>query len=348
VYGKKSVYEFAHGKLADAGIRIKPGLIEIMATDKGDRLAFGEGSFLVDPHTFEPLYQIHLSGMIDHAWNLYSGTKLLIEEHLVRPSKPPQTERTFSEIVADLLESGLPPDMTTNAALMKLGWDLICRRRFSREEAARYLKSWIRSKHNGNSRRFNSGKIDDLDSHIERVVRSCDREKSKFKSHKPKKPIKRLTIGDVERITTVFSDYRAQLAAFSLLEHIKTSGVLRDCIDCSDTKGMREDNRGNYSVLGFLQSWECEIPYGRFIQLDGFDKTHPVKTRKLLKDNGLIKLHKEEDRSRHKCKAYLVFFTFDEKSDEVISLDEALLRIRSESDLKRDYGRYRSARIIGG
>lgn len=348
-YPRETVHEFALSRLRTAGTKVSSGYIEILAKGAGDRLPFGKDSYLVDPLTFEELYWIGLPGQIDYAWDLYHGEKLCVEDLDAGSMGRAVTGSDFNDTVADLIENGLPTDMTTNQALKKLNWEFMGRRGMSDVEAARRLKSWIHEMHNGNSDRVNSGKIDDVYGQIDRLVKSFDPSKVQFVELKMCKQKKRLTIGDARIIVTLFPDYRTQLATFSLLHYVKNAANLHDIIHCMELPTVvKEPITSNCNMTGSLQVWECAIPFKSFEHLDGFDKTYPQKTRKLLEEAGLIRLHRMENRARNRCRAYLIYFTFDDESEEVVSLNEALMMLKSREELTRDYGRYRSEKIVGG
>jgi hypothetical protein len=343
-YPRAQVYQFAERKMTGAAVEVRPGFIEIMATGVGDRLPFGRGSTLVDPETLLPIPDIPLEDKIKSAWSIFLESKLRIALAPTDPVELGQPKPRFVDIVDSLLENGLPPGdvMTTNEALMKLNWDLMGRRGYGADDAKRHLKSWISNHHNGHSNDINSGRIEEVYAHIDRIVGRFDPDRVRFQGLAAGSSNERLTLHDAEVILHLFDSYRHQLAAFSLLLYTKERGKL---IDTRQDIGKRNTaisySMSNYNVSGFVQVWLCAIPQKAFLKFPGFNKTNPKVTRRVLEEKGLIKLHELEDRAANQCRKYKIYFNFSNDSEAVVSLDEALLKLRSKQQLIVDYGRRR-------
>jgi hypothetical protein len=348
-YPKGTVYRFAEHRLRQSGVIVKPSFLEIMATNRGDRLPFGLGCTLVDPMTLMPIVRPPLADMIQQAWDIRSGKRLridgaggeLAEDQIPRPK--------FNDIVADLLENGLPPNevMTTNEALLKLTWELMGRRGHGKEETRRALRSWINTRHNGNSIRINAGRIEEVCAQIDRIVDGFDQGKVKFSGLVACPTECRLTVRDVEVILQLFEAYRDQLAAFSLLEYTKRHGELLDTISATEKQNSAISYfTSNYNVTGFVHVWVCSIPYKAFVKFPGFNRTNPRVTRRSMERSGLMEFHEREDMASHLCRKYKIYFNFDQDGAAVVSLDDALLRLKTKQQLKASYGKRRTASIL--
>ncbi len=348
VHPRRQVYQFAERRLASIAIEVKSGYIEIRATGAGDRLPFGKGSELVDPKSLLPVSGVSLAEKIDKAWEIRLSNKLKIDHSTAKPENNGLLKPKFVDIVGSLLEDGLPTGdvMTTNEALMKLNWDLMGRRGYTAEEAKRFLGSWISNHHNGHSDDINAGRIEDVYAHIDRIVGRFDPHRIKFTRLTSASPENRLTLHDVEVILLIFDSYQNQLAVFSLLEYTKAHGELMETAEnIAGENSAISYSMSNYNVVGFLQVWLCRIPYKTFLKLPGFDRTRPSITRKLMESKGIMLLHEQEDRSNNRCRAYKICFPFNSDSPRVISLDEALLQLKDKTQLRIDYGPYRSGEI---
>jgi len=354
-YKRDDVLIWAQKQLEDAGMPLRSGYIEIMATKKADRLPFGEGSYIVDTFNCEPRYELTLKQMIDEAWEVYDSERLGIPTSHANRDRCSTGTGEFSIDVRELLEEGLPDSTATNEALLKLNYHYMGTCGYSAESSACALKSWIREHHNGNSNRVNDGKLDEVDDQIERITASFDISKTNFKGHKISSEHKHLRLSDVNVILDKFSGYRDQLAVFSLLEYVKNWGKLSS-EEAEPSKGSaqaspsvtQDSSISNLYVVSFLQEWVCEIPYKTFQRLPGFNRRYPKKTVDLLTGADVIKLWKKEDRKANKCRTYKVFFNFDGDSQEVVSLDQALQILKAKTQLKDEYGRYRSEQIKSG
>ena len=63
---------------------VTPGLIEVLASKKGDRLPFGEGSYLVDPFDLELIYHLTLKETIAEAYKAFQYQKIEIPFEILR------------------------------------------------------------------------------------------------------------------------------------------------------------------------------------------------------------------------------------------------------------------------
>lgn len=336
-YPKEQVNAYAKNILSESGIPVKSGHIEIMAGKKGDRLPFGEDSYLVDFVIYEPLYDVTLSQRIKEAWELSSADRLCIPESTSFHTNLKHPNSDFIEIVTRLYEQGLYPEISTNDALMKLCWDYRTRFSNTAEETASFLKYWIKQRHNGCSDRINAGKISIIEEQIERIVKNYNPKHKKYQKLKRSND-KKLKINDIKLICSLSSEYKIQLAIFSLLEYVKNKGKLIDSIDISkiSDKDLKTYLISNLYVTGFqqLSVYSCEIPYKSFKIFPGFDKTYPNKTKDKLIELGLLEPWKREHKDSNRCRTYKIYFNFDKESEEVGSLDEGILKLNSIDEIK--------------
>lgn len=346
-YPKRSVYGYAKYRLRTCGIAVKSGEIEIMATDKGDRLPFGAGSCLVDPVTFEPLQGMSQVESIDRAWTIWEASKTTIPLDLVEPKRLEQAPSGFVQEVERLIQCGLTADITTNDALLKLAYYYRANCAYSVERTRELLRKWTSFRHNGHSVRINRGDIENVYDQIDRILLKFKPSKATRKSKWLPCP-RDLTLGDVRAIVSLFSTYRNQLAAFSMLKYVKNNGRRLNTEDkCKDKTEGREDAdfMSNLYDTGFQQIWECAIPYKAFKRFDGFDKTCPIKTRLKLEDAGLLKLLRDEDKEAGRCRVYRICFNFATDSEEVTSLNDGLRKLNNNRQLREKYPRYRAGVI---
>lgn len=333
---RELVFSWAERRLLRVGAELRPGEIEIRAAKNGDRLPFGEGSELVDPFTLEPIHHLTLKEEIRYADCVWQHQKLEIDlkpaDLFIRELRTCGAGQ-FSLTVARLYEEGLFPEITTNEAFLKLSWDLLVRQSFPKEEAKRYLRSWIRQKHNGLSNRFNKGRLDLLDKHIKRVISTTNPGLASYRGSKHSRRDKRLSLTDAERIVNLIKDSKLQLATFSLLEYClnfgKESKEKKEIISNLYGAGQSPVTYGaelgqNIPGLRSKESFYCPISKQTLRHLPGFDKSNPRSTLLQVIDLKLISLKRNAYLAAHKCREYWVHFPFDGSDPtKVVSLDEA-------------------------
>jgi hypothetical protein len=314
-------------------LTIQPGVIEILASKKGDRLPFGEGSYLLDSFDLEPIYHLTLKETISLAYEVFRYQKIELpfetqkeDELLVVTS---QGTGVFNVMVNRLYEEGLYPGITTNDALLMLSWDLQIRKAYSKAETERILVSWVKTKHNGLSDRYNSGKIDQTITQITRIVSTTDIEKASFSGSRYALREKRLSLNDIRKIVSITQDPKLRLAIFSLLEYClcfgkRTQDRKRDKEFISN---LYVSERGYVTYRsGFTEDFYCEISKKTLQHLPGFDKANPQIIMKKILDLELLSLKRKAHPESHHCRQYWVHFKFDENDPtKVVSLDEGLL-----------------------
>lgn len=340
---RELVFSWAKRRLLRVGAELRPGEIEIRAAKNGDRLPFGEGSELVDPFTLEPIHHLTLKEEIRYADCVWQHQKMEIDlkpDDLFMRELKTCGAGQFSLTVARLYEEGLFPEITTNEAFLKLSWDLVVRQNFPKEDAERYLRSWIRQRHNGLSIRFNRGRLDLLDRHITRVTSRINPALVSFQGSKYSRRNKRLCLTDAKRIISLIDDSRLQLAIFSLLEYCLNFGSKskekKELISNLYGAGPRPvtygAEQGQYiSFLGPKENFYCPISKQTLRHLAGFDRSNTKLTLSRIIDLRLISLKRNAHPAAHKCREYWVHFPFDESdSTKVVSLDEAKSFLRAE------------------
>jgi hypothetical protein len=339
---RKALYSACKEFLRYREVFVKPGEIEILATRKGDRLPFGAGSYLIDPFTLEPIYHLTLNETISIADRVFEHQKIKIpfnipsvDEKLISYSVG---KSGFNQTVNQLYEEGLYPGITTNRALLMLNWDLQVRNGYPKEEAERFLQSWILKKHNGLSDRFNAGKVDNIFKQIKRIVQGTDPNKAQYSGSKWARRKKRLSLRDVRKITLFTENPKLRLALFSLLEYClcfrkKVSVKVRKRTPISNLY-VSENGDVTYRS-GFDNNFYCELSKKTFQHLLGFDKAYPHITRQKIEDLGILSLKKDAHPDSNHCREYWIHFQFDEDDPiKVISLDEGLLKLKQLSTRK--------------
>ena len=327
----------------EKNVTVKPGFVEILAGGKGDRLPFGEGSYLVDPFTLEPIYHLTLKETISETYNIFQHQKIDIPFEIRKTGQTsisaPQSNNVFDLIVSRLYEEGLYPEITTNEALLKLSWDLIVRKRYSKEEAEKFLTNWILRKHNGLSNRSNVGKIDNIIAQIKRIV-------GKTKPSLAKYPVSRyalrqgkLSLNDVGKIVLLTSDPKLQLAIFSLLEYCLNFGKnLHKERSKKNKIGNKQyvSQKGHVTYRsGFQGNFYCEISKKTLQHLSGFDKANPQIAMQKLEELGVVSLKRQAHPESHHCRQYWIHFSFDEEDSlKVVSLDEGLAKLNMVNKIK--------------
>ncbi|MGB7062820.1 MAG: hypothetical protein WBF13_10785 [Candidatus Zixiibacteriota bacterium] len=319
---------------------VKPGWIEVMTGRKGDRLPFGQGSYLVDPFTLEPIYHLTLTETILKSHDVFEHHLMVLPfdcQSQAQISVPDsQGDGVYSRIVTRLLEDGLYPEIDTNDALMKLSWDLIVRQGCPKPEAERFLVNWIQHKHNGLSNRTNSGRVDDIFAQIGRIVRRTDRNKARYSGSKYARREKRLSLSDVRKILALAENPKIWLVLFSLLEYClnfrkEYSGRTGTGNKISNSY-VSENPNVTYGP-GFQGEFYCEIAKKTLQHLPGFDKANPQIMMREVLGLGVLSLKKEAHAQSHSCRHYWVHFRFNEEDPvKVVSLEEGLAKLRIMSN----------------
>jgi len=316
---------------------VKPGSVEILAERKGDRLPFGEGSYLVDPFALEPIYHLTLRDTISEAYKIFLYQKIDIPFGLQTSDRDPviypPRESVFDLIVTQLYEEGLHPDITTNEALLKLSWDLIVRKGYSKEEAEHFLVSWIRQKHNGLSNRVNSGKMHNIIAQIRRIVQRVNPGLAKYPVSRYALRKKKLSLNDVRKIVVLTNDPKLRLAIFSLLEYClnfrKNLHKRRSEKTKIGNKHYVSERRDVTYRSGFQKNFHCDISKKTLQHLPGFDKANPQITMQKIEELAVVSLKRQAHPRSHHCRQYWIHFPFDEEDPiKVVSLDEGLAKLK--------------------
>ena len=328
-------------------LTVEPGVVEILASRKGDRLPFGEGSYLVDPFNLEPIYHLSLNETIAIAYNVFQHQKIEIPFEILRVDQTlvsnTRNESVYDCIVCWLNEEGLYPEITTNEALLKLTWDLIVRRMYSKEEAEKFLINWVHQKHNGLSNRFNAGKVDQIIDQIRRIVKETDPGLARYPVSRYARREKKLSLTDVRKIILLAENPKLQLAIFSLVEYClcfgkkaQTRNEDKPLISNLYVSGIEDVTYRSGSVGDFY----CEISKKTLQHLPGFDKANPQKTMQKIIDLGVLSLKREAHPDSHHCRQFWVHFKFEENDPvKVMSLDEGLFKLKQ---LHRDEQKLRA------
>lgn len=353
-YRCEEVRRLAERVLLSSGITLKPGLCEIMAGGKYDRLPFGDGSVLVDSNTLEPDYNLSLAGRIAAAWNVYGGERLSLDETSVnRKDAKAHGPSEWTKGVLTSMDIGLQPEDTTGDVCYRIALYLYTAKHWLEQEITDYLINWLTDKHNGNSRSTNEGRSDDLVRRIRATVETIVHGDVKFFQFIPQRPVEPLDLDDVRFITNQFSTYKTQIQVFSLLSYVKANG--REASVTLASK-LRKENNNNHlpsikNVADNQQFWICEIPSTVFKKLDGFPKDSYKKVLTSLTDAGLVKVIRGCDQQRHLCATFAVRCAFGNSGICVSSLDEGLCQLMTDRELGKRYGRsygskIKSARIL--
>lgn len=333
---REALYKGCKGMFQQSGLLVKPGSVEIMAARKGDRLPFGEGSYLVDPFTLEPIWHLTPQQTIKEAFKVFQFQKVEIPFNVHQQAgilvPDWQGVGAFNQTVSRLLDDGLYPEISTNDALMMLSWDLICRKQYSKEETERYLSSWVKRKHNGYSSRVNAGSIEDIFSQIKRIVQGTDPGKAKHKGSRYAVREKKLSLTDVRKILSLTHEPKLQLALFSVLEYCLNFGKTHPGKASTDNKisNLYVSENGHVTYVSrFPTDFYCEIPQKGLRRLNGFDKANPQNTMEQIVKLGVVSLKRRAHAASHSCRHYWVHFRFDANDPiRVVSLEEGLAKLR--------------------
>lgn len=320
------ILAFGSRLLRNHKLVVAPGQIEIMALRKPDRLPFGEGSFIVDLPTCEPLYDLSMSAMIQRATDIRESSTVSLGEFSSETRINIRAEEKGS-VEAFLIENGLPRSMYTNDALLSLAQRWLGRDRLKPEIAERKLRSWIREHHNGRSNKFNSGRVELIDDQIRRIIDTFDLSlyerpvSSKFEYKRL------LRLGDIEQLLRLELTPKLLRAAYSLiLDALNRGKQVRSKKRIKEAKLLiRGKVLCNYYDLNSINVWEIEIPWKAFQRFPGFDKRYPTKTRDEFFEIGLITQAAEAHADSGRCKKWFVYFNFSDFGREIVSLDEGML-----------------------
>jgi hypothetical protein len=335
---KQALYKGCKGLFQRSSLVLKSGSVEIMATRTGDRLPFGEGSYLVDSFTLEPIWHLTPQQTITEAFKVFQFQKVGLPFNVCEQAgilvPDWQGGGIFNQTVSRLLDEGLYPEITTNRALMWLSWDLICRKRCSKEETKYYLRNWIQEKHNRCSKRVNSGNIENIFAQIERIVKGTDRSKAKGQGSRYAVREKKLSLTDVRKIVSLTHDPKLQLALFSVLEYCLNFGKTQTKNKIGYKTYASENDPVTY-VSEFQEKFYCEIAQENLRHLNGFDKANPQMTRKQIEKLGVLSLKRESHPRSHHCRQYWVHFRFDGSDPvRVVSLEEGLAKLQGTCKVK--------------
>lgn len=342
LYYKDDVALFAREKLEQAGMVIRSGIVEIRLGKTPDRLPFGKGSLLVDELTLNPQPELSLSAMIHAAESVKENHALSVKAPVRhKPQNPTMSKEERFALAGYLERYGLPATVSTNDALLALNLRLMGQMLLQADEASEWMKDWIRRRHNGYSRRVNTGRLKELDARIDRIVAGFKPTKFKGNRTKETKSDGQLSLGDVEQLCNSIEDQKVLRAAFSLLEYVKSRGKLVDPSELSEDRKLPAlpTSICNYIVVGFQQVWRCEIPYTMLQKLDGFGKQQPNRMLRRLQSIGLVKPWLHHSREHHKAKTYLISFTFDNSTRPVSGVYEGLGLLFSTKELNRRFSR---------
>lgn len=160
------VAEFGKSRLAEAGIELAPGKVEVYpAGERAIRAPLGRDCFLLDPQSLKPV-------SFDREENLWTLDELLMTARYDRleipaeygaaelPAEAPRRRLRraggdFMLEVDRLLRTGLTGPRQRNGAFLKLCWWLHVIRGLTGPAAEAELWAWIQAHHNGQSREFN-------------------------------------------------------------------------------------------------------------------------------------------------------------------------------------------------
>lgn len=337
-YFREDIYAFGVRQLTRSGIDVRSGYVEIMANRKGDRLPFGKGSFVADPTTFEPYYDMSVTGRIDYAKSIRDRSPLVIDSVGTHRREKKLPKQEFGITVGYLEEYGLPFSVSTNEALLLLNRKQMGVLGRSCDDASRWLKSWIRNHHNGRSERVNAGRMQEIDDQIDRIVRAFDPSKYDRGALSSITLKMNLRLRDVERILELIPDRSLHQAAFSMLHWVLNRKLPVSCQDTAGTTARpyitNDIIRNNY-LAQTADIWSCQIPKKSLRRFSGFQKNNPAKTVEQLTAIGLISLARGHSVAEHRCRTYYVSFTFDSQSQEVVSLDDAMDLLAQQNEAER-------------
>lgn len=331
-YPKKMLRSVGENLVKKAGLKVSGGSVEIMADNKIDRLPFGEHSYLVDQHLFQPIYSKSKGEMIEYAWDIREEHRLSLAEYV--QSAATKESDGFVAWVDRLWVEGLPPEdeASTNDCLLELAWELLARRRCTRDETVAHLCNWIKVRHNGHSNRMNNGKYKDIEAQIKRIVSQFRIDKcSNGKSGLIRLPAN-LTIGDIEQITELADDSRTQYALYDLLKFVRNRGRRLDLKEAlalinEPLQGLLISNK---YVSALKRVTVCEIPSKSFRRFSGFDSGKYKEMYNRLHAMNLIFEIRGYSSTLHRCKTFLIAFEFHDDSEEVGSLEEGLDKLKEE------------------
>jgi hypothetical protein len=315
---------------------MQPGVIEILASKKGDRLPFGEGSYLVESFNLEPIYHLTLKDTLSIAYECFQHHKIELSFEIQSASEELvlacQGMSVFDATLNRLYEEGLHPGVTTNDALLKLSWDLHVRKGYSKPETEKFIINWIRSKHNGVSNRFNAGKVEQIIAQIQRIVARTDSSKAGFTGSRYALRKKKLSLNDVRKILPLTEEPRLRLAIFSLLEYCLCFGKKAQSKNEGNTliSNIYVSGKGDVTYRsGFTKDFYCAISKKTLQHLPGFDKAYPQKTLQKIIKLRVLSLKREAHPESHNCRQFWVHFSFDDSIPiKVVSLDEGLLKLK--------------------
>jgi len=350
---KVSLNEWTKSTLSGAGLRVSPGKCEVRLGPEPDRLPFGQGSMLLDPVTLEPRYDL----------NLPQTLKVVQDHRASFSARPPaltqipgsQAKPEYRQIVRACLDSGLPPDVTTNECLKALVWYGRCRLGLEKDELKVFGQDWITNCHHGNSRRINQGKIHVVYNQIDRLVDNLRAEPG----NGIRAPIMSAGLSESElcRVLDYQGNFKTLSALFRLLSFSKAV-LLHKHKNKSSAGTICRDKRGT-NKWGRVFHEKEDIPNGagnfhfhidlskrllRLLRVPNVENTSRFVAD--MERLGVLSLKRREWADGGKARQYWVNFPFDLEGKPVSDqFDQALWEVLGFNGIRQWFSKYQAKRI---
>lgn len=271
------IKERVYRSYTQAGLKIRSGEIEII-TSGVIRLPLGEGSYILDPETFQKIEETK-EQTIDRLYDeLVSKELPFLYEALPLPPKKKDKHLKSSDpyaysnngIIGTLLQDGIQSTGNTNKALMAMCGYYYNHLNKNSGATKREVKNWFINHHNNKSRTFNTNGLLAIEKKIKGIVNWIETKKSKIEKRHIDEKLKDTTVSEhtAQYIFDTFKGYTLQTKVFNLFKLIKILSLNGESkFSLSKYKLISHENSGlEFSSENYL-TVKCKLIEDGFLTL---------------------------------------------------------------------------------
>ena len=349
-YHVSQIEAFARAALTSNGVTITPGSVELCVDVESDRLPFGNGSYVVDPCTLDPIYDLSKGGQIDFAYSVYQKDNLVLPTEYCDYRVENKSTREFFTNTERLIREGLCLEVSTNEALWRIIDYLYRKFDIDRAKIEEFVLCWLHECHNGCSDSINMGDFAKNERRISEMLKRFDSNRIRSYGGYFTKSAETLSLKDIAAIVELSSDYKTQLRLYGLFGFAKANGIRVPSIECAQS--LLDGSPATLLVSSTdndrpTEIWICTIPSYVWKDRLGFAASAYSAQRKALEDLNVVALVYEGSHERKRCACYAIKFHFDDSEPLVSCLDDGLVQLFSRTELKQRYGAYRARKLVG-
>ncbi len=289
-----------------------------------------------------PRDDLDLRGTIAWVFEFAQQNRLALDVSEIPRDAPDLIRQEKESITQRLIKEGLwPGGLNANDAFLILTRYQRGQLKYPPQQTAKWLKNWIREKHNGQCDRITRGEFQKVDSQIDRIVDGYD--PNQYGGYKRSSGNNQtgLPLNDIRSLLQKTRDFKALKASFSLLDYITREQLKRGNLHIS---------QNGQKVIYVSQNscdLECPIPWKALRKLDDFPKNNPARMMAELERLGIIKLKRNYCKELRRCREYWVLFPFSSQhSSLVATLEEGLTLLMNPAELRKMFGRRLTEKIL--